>query len=433
MTSFFVTKFQSTERDSGRDGLGLLPIWSAVARRCIWNVTTVSSDLAGWRSLLLAAWMAERLAPHDDTSRKTVLLAAERLIAVARWHAPDPTTRTRAGVRGGTRLERPREGLTVAGPTPIEILRSQESTGILGQIGRPAIRTGILTEDLRLSAPSADVAERWFAPMYEERAVLRRWLIDGRSLDLDAPLLSVIARASGSPPSAEEAAWWFDHVGCARRATDPEGRWHPRLQTCVARQLREHRKATSAGEIALVLRGALATSTDPDAPDVMAWLDDIVHVEAVLGPMEALFRWLLTSTAERKTRKEIRDTLSAEWSKPAGDRLSWIDTVATRVAESRSRAMEVVRLPADERAEILRFSDALVRRDPDDSIDALLERNRAVTGRRKRGSWFTEHTDGLSAEFPGTRAALGDGHDWEHGYYLAELASIVHACGGHTP
>lgn len=34
MSTFFVTEYQDTKSDGGRDALGLLPIWAGVARRC---------------------------------------------------------------------------------------------------------------------------------------------------------------------------------------------------------------------------------------------------------------------------------------------------------------------------------------------------------------------------------------------------------------
>jgi hypothetical protein len=32
MSTFFITRFDDAKRDGGRDGLGLLPIWSRLAR-----------------------------------------------------------------------------------------------------------------------------------------------------------------------------------------------------------------------------------------------------------------------------------------------------------------------------------------------------------------------------------------------------------------
>lgn len=427
---FFVTKFQSTERDGGRDGLGLLPLWSNLARRSIWNVTTVSSDLAGWRSLLLAVWMADLLAPADRGSRERALFAAERLIALARWHAPNRTAQSRAGVRGGTRVAQANGAVHVGGLTPHTFLRAQESSGIVGQIGRPAIRSGLLTEDLHLSKRSRDAADRWYCALRDERATLRRWVIDGAHVNLDSDLLSAIEGAVCRWPAQEEADWWFAQVACARDATDPTGSWQPGLQRCIAEHLRTLTPPKDPGALVHRLRAALARSADPDASAVTAWLDKLVHVEAILGPMAALFDWLRTRLAEPTTPDEAVRGLDHAWFQPLAGATSWIEVVAPHVAAHQDEALRALELPDDARGEFFRFTDAVTRRDADATVRAVVARNAAVTGRRgQKEPWILAHAGHWLTMFHGDRPALLHPQTWEHGYYLPQLATFANACG----
>ena len=425
MTTFFVTKYEDTVRDGGRDGLGLLPIWSRVARRCIWNVTSISRDLAGWRSLLVAAWLAERVTGSAvDAESRRVMLAAERLIGLARRHAPDAALRDTDRLRGGTRLDLLDGSVRVSGDQRIVILKGQASTGVVGQVGRPAVRSGLLSEELSLDDDARDRLDRALAEVVPHLDRVRGWLLDGAPIDLTEPpaVLNLLARGcSRTPVDVDEAAWLLDRVVYAARGHDPDGAWSPDYQATLARALlaQPGSDTTSLDELPSLLEPVLAPGITGDP--VRAWLADIRDVEALLGRMDDLFAWLRFCTKQAQPRSAVADALRKQWQDDKS--LRWIG------ASSSGLERALVLLDdlgiGDELLPFASFVQAVQEQDADACIRAVLDRNEAVSSRRDRRPWVSSLGDSLRAELTSEQGRLRFGADWVHTYYLAELQSLV--------
>ncbi len=423
MRTFFVTEYQSTDRDGGRDGLGLLPIWSRVARRCIWNVTSISRDLAGWRSLLVAVWLAEQVTGGADSAEtRRVMLAAERLIGLARWHAPDPSVRHSDGLRGGTRIGHLEGPVRVSGDQRIVILKGQASTGVVGQIGRPAVRSGLLSEELTLDDDARGRMAGALAEVVPHLDRVRGWLLEGATIDLAAPpvLLNVLARAcSRAPLGPDEAEWLLDRVVFASHGSDSDGPWTSAQQRALARGLLAVPAVDKANQSEVPKRLLPAIQQDAVGDTVRQWLDDIQAMEALLGRMDDLFAWLRGSTKQARPRTAVVDELRKAWR----DAAQWTGVNSARLDHALRLVDGVVGI--DDRTPFDDFAYALQKGDAGGCIQALLERNEVVVTRRDRRPWVSALGGSLRADLTSERGRLQFGTRWEHTYYLAELQSLV--------
>ena len=82
------TELDSRARIRGsRDPLGLQPVWTALGRRVVSNLTTVSSSLRNFTTLLLSRYFADRALEEGVISRESYLAAflkVEQLCAYSR-------------------------------------------------------------------------------------------------------------------------------------------------------------------------------------------------------------------------------------------------------------------------------------------------------------------------------------------------------------
>ena len=425
MTSFFVTDYQDTKLDGGRDGLGLLPVWSRVARRCIWNVTSISGDLAGWRSLLVCAWLAQRVGDATDAkAHRRTMLAAERLVGLARAFAPNRELRVTAGVRGGTRLTRLHGIVYVAGTQPLELLKGQNATGVVGQIGRPAVRSALLDEFLTLSREAERHLDSILEPLEPELPRLRNVLLRGEPIDLTDPpiLLDLLARACiPRPGSQTEAEWLRAQVINASGGDDPEGQWRSEYQTTLARALFEHPALDTAPLAELPHRIAPLLGDGGPATAVREWLSDIRTLETLLGRMDDLFTVVRALTMEAKPKPRIFEFIEAAWeADPA-----WSSVHGEDVEQA---LLQIAELAPNEREPFAAFAAGLAAKNPGWCLDALLQRNRFVTSRRRRREWMLEEGDVIRADIGSQRTELRASTDWQHSYYLSELRALVIEC-----
>ena len=82
----FLTQSDSRAAVRGsRDPLGLVPIWSAYGRRVVGNLTTASTSLRGFTTLLLGYYCADRILEKEtDQTPLSVFLRVEQLVSYCR-------------------------------------------------------------------------------------------------------------------------------------------------------------------------------------------------------------------------------------------------------------------------------------------------------------------------------------------------------------
>ncbi len=446
----FLTSLPADEQVTGsRDPLGLLPLWSELGREAIANVTTVSSDMAGWVTLALGTLETRELVGDNEDEFLGTFLMVEQAIAYAR--CADKNERT---VRGSNEVRhRLRRGTTqVLGPDKKrQILVGQRTTGVWGQVSRPGRRSRVLDEDHdRLTEDTGDRVET----LLDETlgGPLRRRLracVTRRTLDLSsekelvaalqglhapkpkgprkALLREKVLLAGGLPKHDRDAG---DSVESAQSAATPASgldtyRTIRRQEDLVGLLQRTSRGwVGNAFTTTAVLRDAAVAhaksqgNDDGRLTDLAGWLQDVMHLEQLLGPLERVFRYLLVP----------RNRTIAELGREVGEALGPIGLQAASglqvAGQLGAKGAGYIHLEAAEAAIASgKWTDLVV---------ALVDRNREIMAARGRGAWIRQGAgdrldvdlgapdDGVSPVLP--RDLNGC---WAHGFYLPELHRLV--------
>ena len=133
----FLTDLDSRAAVKGsRDPLGIQPIWTRFGRHVVGNLTTVSSSVLDFTTLLLGYWFAERIADDQGPgSELATFLKWEQLAAYARAGVNDDfafrgTERVRRNLSEGGRV-------TLSDNPTYQILEQPEDLWPLGLVHRP--------------------------------------------------------------------------------------------------------------------------------------------------------------------------------------------------------------------------------------------------------------------------------------------------------
>ena len=103
----FLTQIDSRAAVHGsRDPLSLVPVWSAFGRRVVGNLTTASTSLRGFTTLLLGYYCADRVLEKDpEQTPLSVFLRVEQLISYSRVFRNSRDSEFRGSERVKRRLE----------------------------------------------------------------------------------------------------------------------------------------------------------------------------------------------------------------------------------------------------------------------------------------------------------------------------------------
>lgn len=418
--STFLTALPKDEQVTGsRDPLGLLSLWSELGRQAIVNVTTVSSDMAGWVTLALGTHETRELVGDDDDSFLGTFLKVEQAIAYARC-----ADRNERSVRGSNEVRR---RLQRGDRQPLgadkkrQILVGQQTTGVWGQVSRPGRRSRLLYEHVdRLTDDSAATVEALLhAELGDKLRQSLRTSVNRGVFDIDeqATLVAALQELHGPRPGGLRQSFLRNKVLLAGGAGD-EGDSAPvtRQRTLVG-LLKSEPVDWRARPFATVQ--ALSDTADGVGHKSLGeWLRDVVRLEQLLGPLERVFRYLLVPT-----NRTVSD-LSVDVGEALGPLSLTVEA-----------GLDVARRLSSQGAgfEYLEAAQAAIgSRDWPSLVVAVVERNRAVMSSRSRGAWIRRTPadrlevdlgapdDGVVASLP---QALED--CWTHGYYLPELHRLV--------
>lgn len=425
-----------------RDPLGLLPVWTRVARgrrgdadaTGITNVTTVSGDLRGWTTLMIALGLARRFG--GDPFDTECFFRAEQVIGYARvWAAEvDGSVPAAAGnVRGVSRIRAHlREAGQCGGSVALgtltretTILGSQSSGGVWGQISAAAESSGLVHRKGRVMAPAArELWEgAWWPQLKPYRRALEKLVKGSTSLSLTthAELLRALARLHGDRLLADEVAPYRRHV--------LEGKGGAVLGSAAQEEL-----------VASVLAGEAVGGAPESRADVLAWatraeksgrssagelLRTMAGSEQLLGPMEKAFSWLLGW--HKEPWADVVTALEGVWPGPA----AWAEAAHDELLTASLDAYGRGRDGPGHLLLLQQSRTALVSGDVERFLRSLVDLNAWVMGFRRRGGPWVAVDDGVVVVDMGDESSgLGpDDRDatWVHSYYLEPLQRLVRA------
>ena len=428
MPTFFTALPKDEQVTGSRDPLGFLPLWSELGRQSIANVTTVSSDMPGWVTLALGTMETRELVGDDDDAFLGTFLMVEQAVAYAR--CVDKNERT---VRGSNevrkRLKRGNHQVLGADKRS-QILVGQRTTGVWGQVSRPARRSGLLDEgDDRLTDRCQETVEALVDEALGKslRQRLRRCVRAKKfALNEEDELIRALQALHAPRPSGLRQQLLRERVLFAGGSEPEPGAPLHGDETLAGTLHRQH------SLVRLLQRTprdwshkpftTLATLQDRARSegdlDLAAWLEKVQLLEQLLGPLERLFRFLLIPSS--KSISELAHIVGESFA-----------SLPLRAAEG----FEVAQSLASKGAgfeQLEAAQRAFVTQDWPSLVVAVVERNKAIMNTRQRAAWVVRTPDDrlqvdLGAPDDGAIATLP--HDletcWTHGFYLPELHRLV--------
>jgi hypothetical protein len=429
MTGPFLTDLDPQGAVKGsRDPLGLQTIWARLGRHVVGNLTTVSTSVRDFATLVLGYYFAERVANESTGDGDlAVFLRWEQVAAYAR-----------GGINGDwdfRGVERARknwntdERISLGADFACQILSNQKTYGLWGLYTVPARTSGLVEGDpTRLTAAGRDLVERAYLPIFAMEglrnadSVVSR-LAKSRS-DLavrrsDRTFLEAISRVLPRRLTSLECDVYRTHLmvggpqdktngGQAVLAHAMESTFDDEAWTLSPPRVRHLAKlCRNAGGIGEVVADRL---------------ERIRTAELLLAPAAALFGLLLASDGQ--SIANVAHAVKRQW----GSSLRTIDADETAKLEGELRDFTG---EAETGQRWVNLGQALASGDFDRALRLLLEQNAFVMKERAGAAPWVDLSNGLlrvrlrddaPGDLPG-RAQLPS--FWRHSYFLDSLRTIT--------
>jgi len=425
LTVPFLTDLDSRAAVKGsRDPLGIQQIWTRLGRHVVGNLTTVSTSVRDFATLLLGYYFAERIAADVGPGVElATFLKWEQLAAYARATANDDwafrgTERVQKNLQEGSRV-------TLSDQSAHQILSNQKTYGLWGLYTMPARASGLVNGDpTRLTPAAREFVERRYLTLLADGA--------GR----DARHVCDILRAKSCRIDVKNGhASVIEAVGRVLK---------PRLHQADREFYRTYllhggpEDATSGRQrqFAELLRDTLGQDDFAWSPAAVAhlaktgrmrgeewhplahYLDRIRASETVLAPASALFQHLLGLHGKgiAGVPKRLRETWGAG-----------LRSVAS--AEFRELRGEIGANDSTMGDRWISIGDALANGSYEALLDLLIEQNNSVMLARGGAAWIEKRGGRLHVRFQDEHGDLPDRNElaslWRFPYFLDSLRSVA--------
>lgn len=421
-TSPFLTDLDSRAEVRGSvDPLGAMSIWTRMGRRVVGNLTTVSSSVRDFKTLVLGFGLLEDVrrknGPEVDTEELAVFLRWEQLAAYTRGYLNNDFE-----FRGIRRVKRTlSDGATVpiSAQSDCQILGNQKTYGLWGLFTVPARASHLLDKEKNVLTVAAEefVARTWrreLTPAWPGLIELVRR--DTRRFNLDRPSVDLQRlRAVWRKWLPGEATFWSTHIIQGGPNDETSGR-----QAALARVLGSLGPAQS--ELLLtpsVVKGLAAKCRREDAL-LGEYLLDIGACESVLAPATALYAYLQSCDGRPLSAAlaGVSKTWPARLKAVERDRFASLAPELTKASESQGIAAEWCNV-ADDLAQG-RYESALPR---------LLAINTTVMRGRKGAPWVVDENGTIRVKYRDGAADLPQREEledlWRFPYFLPSLHTVV--------
>lgn len=418
----FLTALDSRASVKGsRDPLGLQSIWSRLGRHVVGNLTTVSTSVTDFTTLLLGLYFAEQLSPGMPSL--DAILRWEQLAAYAR-HCGN---KEEEGLRGIERVKRNvSDGatVTVSAARNWQILGNQQLYGIWGLYTMPARASGLIDDDaLRLTPPTSEwLAETHAKFIATDGPKIRKVLANerttiawkGKDQELLARLGAVL-RPTRYDQKARE--FYRRHLLHDEVRNKTNG-----LQHSLVTLLEPHFDETELRLSPVMMQDLVEKATAVGLHPLADRLHRIRICESVIALASDTLGFLLARDGQPIAR--VASALREQW----GQRVSTINAKAFPVLQD-----EISQVWNDDIAR--RWTDigsAFAQGDYAPLVSLLVAQNRAVM--RVRGSpqgWLDEEKGVLKVRFRDERRDLPTHGDlpelWRFPYFITSLHRIGRA------
>jgi hypothetical protein len=425
---FFLTQ-ADTERlniRGSRDPLGLVPLWGSFGRKVVGNLTTASSTVRGFTTLILGFHFAEQVAPSGkdrENVRLTTFLKFEQLAGYARQ-----LRNSDSAIRGITEIKRrlEEEGtrrIRIGAGRDRQILSNQKIYGLWGLYTVPTIASGFLVRgDLTLSPTGRDLVDRCYAPLFRAHGLNNGEpivdLLKRESAELDAAgkhtkIFDALGKILAPAIARHEHAVYHEHLVLGGGGAAGQGRFAELVEAELPGN-----QPFDAPSLERIIKAARRRSDDAQLAHQLQRIRDLEKVLVVMGNLFGF----LQDRDSAKVSDVVRE-LGRIWK----GGLRHIDPAAIEDMKDDIGVVYDNRPTGDRFAA---FSRAVREADFERAIEIVLEHNRFVMDVRHRaqpwvqaanGKLDVRYRDRIATELrnPAELASA-----WESGFYLDPLKLI---------
>lgn len=400
-TTFFFTEIDPRAAIKGsRDPLGAQAVWAGLGRELIGNLTTVTSSIRNFTTLLVGLQLAERVAEkHLDRSLEEAFLVWEQLAGYARHCFYD--TQSLLGYRK-VAARTQRGEATLSADAAGQILANQKAYGLWGLYTSAARSSGLVAQGTPTRLTDAG---RHLVAEYHLPAITRVWgrdlkdlvgvlALDGTRMRIrrSDSRLKALATMLGPELTPGEKNAYRAHLVDGGPDDATGGRQHRLAATMRAARSDDPRVLQSVADSEVATRLARITAA-----------------ESVLAPAAALFGYLLTQEDRRldEIASDVRHTWGAALDSVHGDAAEVLGGTWSEIAQTLATGLYEA------------------------SLQLLLRRNRDVMAERGgSAAWATSDGNGrLRVRFRDDTAGLPDGDEvramWRNPYFLPSLWNVL--------
>lgn len=422
LTVPFLTQLDKRAEIKGsRDPLGVQSIWTHFGRHVVGNLTTVSTSVRDFTTLLLGYYFAERLAEEAPGSELTTFLKWEQLAAYAR-----AAINKERGFRGTERVHKAlseRDRVFISDKQTSQILANQKIYGLWGLYTWPAKSSGLLEgEPTRLTEPARSFVEQQYSTLLgtegnaRTRKRIESLLRQPRSsLDVeggDSDLLEAIAQVLKPRLSVRERQVFRDHLLFGGMEDSTEGR-----QRRLADLLKDTPGADFAWSPQVLMQLEKRCQAEGDQ-DLESRLRRIRLCESLIAPSGALFVHLLGLDG-----KSV-DTAVARLRKQWGER-----TALHALDEIRELEGEFGGGDATTGRRWIGIAEATANGNYRELIELLVQQNRAVMDARGSAAWIELRNEQFHVRFQEERGELPSRAElpgmWRYSYFIDSLRTMT--------
>lgn len=429
---YFLTELDpNVDVKGSRDPLGFQPIWTALGRRLVAHLTTVTTSLRGFSVLLLGLEFAERVleaksgSDHDarEKERLACFLRFEQLAAYSRYVTHE-TTDIRGFRRVKRRLQEGGSIVTIGEADRHQILSEQRTYGLWGLFMTAARGSGLVDEaDARPTPRGREFVDRVLIRALGKSVasdLVKRACDDGRSFEprgRDRALARTLGDLLGPTRDEDERRFMTQalvDVYEDRDTTHGDQRllWAAMRARSRVKGFEWNERCTRADVVAFC-------DSAPANGSLAIALEAVIALEPLLATSEILFNHLVGR--RQVNRRKAVAALEDAWSGGAFRHLR-ADAVSIN-------ADAIANAAGPEAAGRLAQVLTAFRNDQfDDAVDGLLEQNDAVMRARGGAGWLDHVGADLRArlfqhpvDLP-TRASLAT--LWRNSYFLDALRWI---------
>lgn len=424
----FFTKIDDRAKVKGsRDPLGIEPIWSAFGREVIGNLTTVTTSLRSFTTILLGIWFADRIIERGaarEEQRLALFLRAEQLIAYSRLASgtEDLSGDLRGIERVKARLAN-EKNVTISEEPTHQILSDQRTYGLWGLYSQAARKSGLLDpHSQRLTPYATEFMEKFHEQRLRkvsreiEEILAKKGPFRFDPSDKHALCAKLLAEQHAPHVDGVEGGFYL-------KALVEGGEGKPLQRDLWQTMVRVYDEQPSLWGtwFGMIDLSMLTSRAEKEGrPELAERLSYIRTIEPILGVSARLFGYLMRCGG--RTVKSVAADVRKTWGRGLLHLNPGALPVGALLLLDRASSM-------DARERIVKLGEAMCAGHYEDAIHLVLQQNQAVMQARGGAPWIKVEGDKLSVRFRGDDFPPLPSQSelralWVNSYFLGSLKAI---------